>query len=183
MQDLGKLREIPPIISQGRTQEQESMDRFKTNGSGRMKLSEMRNIMTGLPEGFDGVKKDWEDVTETFRIEKAAILEKDKKDEDGEVILYKKGPKQGQPVPDRQIAMQLRTASGEAVLVRTNSPRIVSLYTGDLDRDCDEVNRFGDRIYHVETPEGELKFVPYEMDKKKDGKPIKWDVADLEEVD
>ena len=148
-----------------------------------MKLSEMRNIMTGLPEGFDGVKKDWEDVTETFRIEKAAILEKDKKDEDGEVILYKKGPKQGQPVPDRQIAMQLRTASGEAVLVRTNSPRIVSLYTGDLDRDCDEVNRVGDRIYHVEAPEGELKFVPFEMDKKKDGKPIKWDVADLEEVD
>ena len=148
-----------------------------------MKLSEMRNIMTGLPEGFDGVKKDWEDVTETFRIEKAAILEKDKKDEDGEVILYKKGPKQGQPVPDRQIAMQLRTASGEAVLVRTNSPRIVSLYTVDLDRDCDEVNRFGDRIYHVEVPEGELKFIPYEMDKKKDGKPIKWDVADLEEVD
>ncbi len=148
-----------------------------------MKLSEMRNIMTGLPEGFDGVKKDWKDVTETFRIEKAAILEKDKKDENGEVILYKKGPKQGQPVPDRQIAMQLRTASGEAVLVRTNSPRIVTLFTADLDRECDEVNRFGDRIYHVEAPEGELKFVPFEMDKKKDGKPIKWDVADLEEVD
>ena len=139
--------------------------------------------MTGLPEGFSGVKKDWKDVAETFRIEKAAILEKDKKDESGEVILYRQGPKQGQPVPDRQIAMQLRTASGEAVLVRTNSPRIVSLYTGDLDRDCDGVNRFGDRIYHVEAPEGELKFVPFEMDKKKDGKPIKWDVADLEEVD
>ena len=148
-----------------------------------MKLSEMRNIMTGLPEGFDGVKKDWKDVSETFRIEKAAILEKDKKDESGETILYRQGPKQGQPVPDRQIAMQLRTASGEAVLVRTNSPRIVTLFAGDLDRECDEVNRFGDRIYHVEAPEGELKFVPYEMDKKKDGKPIKWDVADLEEVD
>ena len=148
-----------------------------------MKLSEMRNIMTGLPEGFDGAKKDWKDVSETFRIEKAAILEKDKKDESGEVILYKKGPKQGQPVPDRQIAMQLRTASGEAVLVRTNSPRIVTLFNGDLDREYDEVNRFGDRIYHVEAPEGELKFVPYEMDKKKDGKPLKWDVADLEEVD
>ena len=148
-----------------------------------MKLSEMRNKVTGLPDGFSGIKMDWEDVTETFRIEKAAILEKDKKDESGEVILYRQGPKQGQPVPDRQIAMQLRTASGEAVLVRTNSPRIVSLYTGDLDRDYDEVNRFGDRIYHVEVPEGELKFIPYEMDKKKDGKPIKWDVADLEEVD
>ena len=148
-----------------------------------MKLSEMRNKTTGLPDGFSGTKKDWKDVTETFRIEKAAILEKDKKDESGEVILYRQGPKQGQPVPDRQIAMQLRTASGEAVLVRTNSPRIVSLYTGDLDREYDEVNRFGDRIYHVEAPEGELKFVPFEMDKKKDGKPIKWDVADLEEVD
>lgn len=182
MQDLGELREIPPL-RQGRMQEQESMDRIKIDRGRRMKLSEMRNIMTGLPEGFDGVKKDWKDVAEVFRIEKAAILEKDKKDESGEVILYKKGPKQGQPVPDRQIAMQLRTASGEAVLVRTNSPRIVTLFTGDLDRECDEVNRFGDRIYHVEAPEGELKFVPYEMDKKKDGKPIKWDVADLEEVD
>ena len=159
------------------------MDRFKTNGSGRMKLSEMRNKVTGLPEGFSGIKKDWKDVTETFRIEKAAILEKDKKDESGEIILYRQGPKQGQPVPDRQIAMQLHTASGEAVLVRTNSPRIVTLFTGDLDREYDEVNRFGDRIYHVEAPEGELKFVPFEMDKKKDGKPIKWDVADLEEVD
>lgn len=148
-----------------------------------MKLSEMRNKVTGLPDGFAGTKKDWKDVAETFRIEKAAILEKDKKDESGEVILYRQGPKQGQPVPDRQIAMQLRTASGEAVLVRTNSPRIVTLFTADLDRECDEVNRFGDRIYHVEAPEGELKFIPYEMDKKKDGKPIKWDVADLEEVD
>ena len=149
-----------------------------------MKLSEMRNKVTGLPEGFSGIKKDWKDVTETFRIEKAAILEKDKKDESGEVILYRQGPKQGQPVPDRQIAMQLRTASGEVVLVRTNSPRIVTLFTGDLDREYDEVNRFGDRIYHVEAPEGELKFIPFEMDKKKDGKPIKWDVvADLEEVD
>lgn len=148
-----------------------------------MKLSEMRNKVTGLPEGFSGIKKDWKDVTETFRIEKAAILEKDKKDESGEVILYRQGPKQGRPVPDRQIAMQLRTASGEAVLVRTNSPRIVTLFTGDLDREYDEVNRFGDRIYHVEAPEGELKFIPFEMDKKKDGKPIKWDVADLEEVD
>ena len=148
-----------------------------------MKLSEMRNKVTGLPEGFSGTKKDWKDVAETFRIEKAAILEKDKKDESWEVILYRQGPKQGHPVPDRQIAMQLRTASGEAVLVRTNSPRIVTLFTGDLDGECDEVNRFGDRIYHVEAPEGELKFVPYEMDKKKDGKPIKWDVADLEEAD
>ena len=182
MQDLGELREIPPL-RQGRMQEQESMDRFKIDRGRRMKLSEMRNKVTGLPDGFAGTKKDWKDVAETFRIEKAAILEKDKKDESGEVILYRQGPKQGQPVPDRQIAMQLRTASGEAVLVRTNSPRIVSLYTGDLDRECDEVNRFGDRIYHVEVPEGELKFVPYEMDKKKDGKPIKWDVADLEEVD
>ena len=35
------------------------MDRFKIDRGRRMKLSEMRNIMTGLPEGFDGVKKVW----------------------------------------------------------------------------------------------------------------------------
>ena len=148
-----------------------------------MKLSEMKNKVTGLPDGFVGNKKEWKEVAETFRIEKAAILERDKKDEAGSVIVYKQGPKQGQAVPDRQIALQLKTASGETVLVRTNSPRIVSLYTGDLDRECDETNRFGDKIYYVEPPEGELKFVPFEMDKKKDGKPMKWDVADLEEVD
>ena len=148
-----------------------------------MKLSEMKNKVTGLPDGFVGNKKEWKEVAETFRIEKAAILERDKKDEAGSVIVYKQGPKQGQAVPDRQIALQLKTASGESVLVRTNSPRIVSLYTGDLDRECDETNRFGDKIYYVEPPEGELKFVPFEMDKKKDGKPMKWDVADLEEVD
>ena len=148
-----------------------------------MKLNEMRNKVTGLPEGFSGIKKDWKDVAETFLIEKAAILEKDKKDESGEVVLYRHGPKQGQPVPDRQIAMELRTASGETVLVRTNSPRIVTLFTDSLERECDEVNRFGDRIYHIEPPEGELRFVPFEMDKKKDGKPLVWDVADLEEVD
>ena len=47
----------------------------------------------------------------------------------------------------------------------------------------DSEQYFGDKIYYVEAPEGELKFVPFEMDKKKDGKPMKWDVADLEEVD
>ncbi len=148
-----------------------------------MKLSEMKNKVTGLPDGFVGTKKEWKEVTETFRIEKAAILERDKKDEAGNVIVYKQGPRQGQAVPDRQIALQLRTASGDSVLVRTNSPRIVTLYTGDLDRECDETNRFGDKIYYVEPPEGELMFVPFEMDKKKDGKPMKWDVADLEEAD
>lgn len=148
-----------------------------------MKLSEMKNKVTGLPDGFVGTKKEWKEVTESFRIEKAAILERDKKDEAGNVVVYKQGPKQGQPVPDRQIAMQLRTATGDSILVRTNSPRIVSLYTGDLDREADETNRFGDKIYYVEVPEGFLKFVPFEMDKKKDGKPMKWDVADLEEVE
>ena len=34
-----------------------------------MKLSEMRNKVTGLPDGFAGTKKDWKDVAETFRIE------------------------------------------------------------------------------------------------------------------
>ena len=146
-----------------------------------MKLSEMKNKVTGLPDGFVGNKKEWKEVTETFRIETAASLGRDQTEAAGNV--YKQGPKQGQAVPDRQIALQLKTASGETVLVRTNSPRIVSLYTGDLDRECDETNRFGDKIYYVEAPEGELKFVPFEMDKKKDGKPMKWDVADLEEVD
>ena len=55
MQDLGELREIPPL-RQGRMQEQESMDRIKIDRGRRMKLSEMRNKVTGLPDGFAGVK-------------------------------------------------------------------------------------------------------------------------------
>ena len=148
-----------------------------------MKLSEMKNKVSGLPDGFIGVKMSWDEVNETFQIVKACVLERDKINEKGEKILYQKGPKQGQPVPDRQVAFQLHTASGKQLIVRTNSPRLTSLYSGDLDREPDSVNRFGDKIFDVEPPEGDMHFVPFEQKGTKNGKEMSWDVADLEEVD
>ena len=147
-----------------------------------MKLSEMKNKVSGLPDGFVGVRMTWDEVDEAFTIEKACVLERDKINEKGETITYQKGPKAGQPVPDRQVAFQLKTESGKGLIVRTNSPRVTSLYSGDLDREPDTQNRFGDRIYFVDCPEGLMHFVPFEQKGTKDGKPMKWNVADLEEL-
>ena len=148
-----------------------------------MKLSEMKNKVSGLPEGFTGEKKSWNEVADNFRIIKACVLERDKTNENGETIKYMKGPRIGQPVPDRQVAMQLETVSGKMILVRTNSIRITSLYSGDLDREPDETNRFGDRIFYVEVPEGIMHFIPFEQKGMKDGREMKWNIADLEEID
>ena len=149
-----------------------------------MKLNEMKNRVTGLPDGFVGIRKRWDEVKEIFTIEKAAILERDKTDENGQVIRYQKGPREGQPVPDRQVCFQISTLDGKKVIVRTNSPRLTSLYSGDLDREPDASNQFGDRIYIVEVPEGNMHFIPYEVEgKDKTGKTQRWNVADLEEVE
>ena len=149
-----------------------------------MKLSEMKNKVTGLPEGFIGTRKKWDEIKEVFTIVKAAVLERDKTDENGQVIRFSKGPREGQAVPDRQVCFQIKTSDGKDVIVRTNSPRLTSLYAGDLDRDPDAVNQFGDRIFNVEVPEGRMHFVPYEIEgKDKSGKSMRWNVADLEEVE
>ena len=149
-----------------------------------MKLNDMKNKTTGLPQGFEGVRMKWNEVKGTFEIEKAAILERDKTNDAGEIIRYEKGPKAGQAVPDRQLALQIRTEDGTKVIVRTNSPRLTSLYTGELDREPDSSNQFGDRIFFVDVPEGKLRFVPHQIEgKDKTGKVQKWDVADLEQVD
>lgn len=148
-----------------------------------MKLSEMKNKVSGLPDGFVGVKMSWDEVSETFEIVKACILERDKVNEKGEKILFQKGPRQGQPVPDRQVAFQLHTETGKQIIVRTNSPRLTSLYSGDLEREPDTTNRFGDRIFDVEVPEGKMRFIPYEQKGTKNGKEMTWNVADLEEVE
>ena len=149
-----------------------------------MMLNDMKNRVTGLPQGFEGVRMKWDKVEGSFEIEKAAILERDKTNDAGEVIRYEKGPRAGQAVPDRQLALQIRMEDGTKVVVRTNSPRLTSLYIGDLDREPDSSNQFGDRIFSVEVPEGKLRFVPYQIEgKDKSGKTQKWNVADLEQLD
>lgn len=149
-----------------------------------MKLNDMKNRVTGLPQGFTGTKKKWDEVKEIFTIDKAAVLERDKVGEDGQVIRFTKGPREGQAVPDRQVCFEITTSDGKKLIVRTNSPRLTSLYSGDLDREPDAVNQFGDRIFIVEVPEGRMHFIPYEIEgKDRSGKVKKWDVADLEEVE
>ena len=146
-----------------------------------MKLSEMKNKRSGLPDGFTGVKMKWEDVKETFTIKKAAILQRPATNEAGEVLTFSQGPKAGEPIPDRQLALAIVTSSGKEFIVRTNSRRLTSLYSGDVDnREPDDRNDFGDEIYLVEAPEGTLRFIPFKMEYK-NGK--KGDVADLEEID
>ena len=148
-----------------------------------MRLSEMQNKKSGLPAGFEGVRTKWDDVKENFRISKAAILQRPARNDDGEILTYAQGPRAGQPIPDRQIVLAIETVSGKRLVVRTNSRRLTSLYSGDLDREPDSVNRFGDRIFDVEPPEGDMHFVPFEQKGTKDGREMKWNVADLEEVE
>lgn len=145
-----------------------------------MRLSEMQNKKSGLPAGFEGVRTKWDEVRENFRISKAAILQRPAINEKGEVLTYAQGPRAGQPIPDRQIVLAIETVSGKRLVVRSNSRRLTSLYSGDLDREPDGENSFGDEIFFVEAPEGVLRFVAFKQEYK-DGK--KGDVADLEEVD
>ena len=145
-----------------------------------MKLSEMKNKKNGLPEGFVGTKTKWEDVKEPFQILKAAILQRPALNEAGEVMVYSQGPNEGKPIPDRQLVLAIMTESGKELLVRTNSRRLTSLYSGDLDREPDARNYFDDEIYLVEAPEGWLQFVPFKY-KYSNGR--EGDIADLEEIE
>lgn len=145
-----------------------------------MKLSEMKNKKNGLPEGFVGQSTKWQDVKEPFEIRKAAILQRPAKNDDGEIMYYQQGPNEGKPIPDRQLVLAIMTESGKELLVRTNSRRLTSLYSGDLDREPDARNYFDDEIYLVEAPEGWLQFVPFKY-KYSNGR--EGDIADLEEVE
>lgn len=145
-----------------------------------MRLSEMQNKKSGLPAGFEGVRTKWDDVKENFRIVKAAILQRPARNDAGEVMTYQQGPRAGQPIPDRQIVFAIETVSGKHLVVRTNSRRLTSLYSGDLDREPDADNVFGDEIFFVDAPEGTLRFVGFKQEYKNGQKG---DVADLEEVD
>ena len=107
-------------------------------------------------------------------------LEYDLCNDQGEVMTYQQGPRAGQPIPDRQLVLQIKTEKGQVLVVRTNSPRLVPLFTGDLDREADGKNQFGDDVFIVEAPEGKLRFVTFKYPYKNGQKG---DVADLEEVD
>lgn len=145
-----------------------------------MKLAELKNKNSGLPEGFTGTKAKWQDVKEPFEIKKAAILQRPALNEAGEVIVYSQGPNEGKPIPDRRLVLAIKTEAGKELVVRTNSRRLTSLYSGDLDREPDAKNYFDDEIFIVEAPEGWLKFVPFKY-KYSNGR--EGDIADLEEIE
>ena len=146
-----------------------------------MRLNDMKANVSGLPAGFGGMRKRWTEVAGRFEIIAAAIIQRPAVDDKGQPILYRVGDRAGEQVMDRQAVLQIRMEDGGLVLVRTNSPRIVTLFTGDLDRECDEVNRFGDEVFVCsDLPEGWLRFVPYEY-KYPNGKV--GEIADLAEAD
>lgn len=145
-----------------------------------MRLSDMVAKKTGLPSGFSGQRVKWNDVRERFQIVKAAVLSRPATNAQGEVLMYQQGPKEGKPIPDLQLALEIKTESGQQLLVRTNSKRLTSLYDGDIDREPDSINQYGDLIFEVEAPEGWLRFVPYNMEY---ANGQKGQVADLEEAE
>lgn len=146
-----------------------------------MKLNELKAKKSGLPAGFSGERAKWNDIKEDFQILKAAMLQRPAVSEDGEILTYSDGPKKGEPIPDRQLVLMIRTRSGSEYCVRTNSRKITSLYVSDVEeREPDTQNQFGDDIFNVEAPEGWMHFVASQYTYK-DGR--KGDIADLEEAE
>lgn len=144
-----------------------------------MKLSEMKAKKSGLPEGFSGERAKWNEISEPFEILKAAVLERPAIGDDGP-LTYSQGPKEGQPIMDRQMALSIKTVSGKEYIIRTNSRRLVSLFSGDLDREPDFKNSYGDSVYVVEAPEGKIKFVPFRYEYSNG---MKGDICDIEEAE
>lgn len=145
-----------------------------------MKLSEMKAKKSGLPDGFSGARAKWSDIKQKFQIQKACILERPARGEDGTPLVYSRGAMEGEPIMDRQLALAIKTEAGDEFTVRTNSRRMVSLFSGDLGREPDSQNAFGDAVYIVDAPEGWLKFVPFKYEY---ANGQKGDVCDLEEAE
>jgi hypothetical protein len=128
-----------------------------------MRLNDMKANVSGLPAGFGGVKKRWNEVEGRFEIIAAAIIQRPAADDKGQPILFKAGERAGEQVMDRQAVLQIRMEDGDLVLVRTNSRRVVSLFEGCIGESTPFKNRFGDEVFTCDDlPEGWLRFVPYE---------------------
>ena len=145
-----------------------------------MKLSEMKAQKTGLPEGFSGIKKKWDEVGEPFAIVRACMRRSPVYNEDGSVMTFSQGTAAGKTVYDRQAVLQIKTDSGKDFLIYTNSPRLVSLFREDEEKTPDCVNIYGAECFVVDVPEGRLRFTASRMEYKNG---TVGNVADLEEVD
>ena len=146
-----------------------------------MRLNDMKANVSGLPAGFGGMRKKWNEIDGRFEIAAAAIIQRPAVDDKGQPILYKVGDRAGEQVMDRQAVLQIRMENGDLVLVRTNSKRITSLFEGCIGGNAPFKNRFGDEVFVCDgLPEGWLKFVPYEY-KYSNGKL--GEICDLAEAD
>lgn len=144
-----------------------------------MKLQDMIAMNTGLPAGMTGRKMKWDEVKAPFSILKAAIISSKQYNDNGELLVFSKGARQGEPIYDRQLVLQI-DLEGKVVIVRTTSRYLVSLFSGNLDRPADGQNKFGDDYHFVDAPEGKMKFWAHEY-VYKDG--TRGMLADLEEVE
>lgn len=146
-----------------------------------MRLNDMKAQVSGLPAGFGGMRKKWNEIDGRFEIIAAAIVQRPAVDDKGQPILYKVGDRAGEQVMDRQTALQIRMENGDLVLIRTNSKRITSLFEGCISENAPFKNRFGDEVFTCDDlPEGWLKFIPYEY-KYSNGKV--GEICDLAEAD
>lgn len=147
-----------------------------------MRLNDMKANVAGLPAGFGGIRKKWNEISGRFEITAAAIIQRPAVDDKGQPILYKIGDRAGEQVMDRQTVLQIRMENGDLVLIRTNSRRITSLFEGCISEKTEPFrNRFGDEVFSCDDlPEGWLKFIPYEY-KYSNGKV--GEICDLAEAD
>ena len=146
-----------------------------------MRLNDMKAQVSGLPAGFGGMRKKWNEIDGRFEIAAAAIIQRPAVDDKGQPILYKVGERAGEQVMDRQAVLQIRMENGDLVLIRTNSKRITSLFEGCIGGNAPFKNRFGDEVFTCDDlPEGWLKFIPYEY-KYSNGKV--GEICDLAEAD
>lgn len=145
-----------------------------------MKLSEMKARKSGLPEGFTGTKRNWQDVKGDFEVVRVCIRRKPVLNEDGSVMTYTQGEIAGQTVYDRQVVLQIVTTDDKEFLVYTNSPKLTGLFREGLEDEPVMKNIFGDEIFVREAPEGLLHFIGVTMEYKNG---TKGQVCDLEEVE
>lgn len=143
-----------------------------------MKFSEMKAQLSGLPEGFNGQRAKWTEVTVPFEILKACLLREPQLDSDGEIIV---SPKTGKPYFDYNLAMMIRLESGNELIVRTNSPKLIPVFRPQIEnRPADGVNRYGTEFFLLEVPSGKVRFTAVKHDYGNKGKQ---DVAYLEDVE
>lgn len=145
-----------------------------------MKFAEMKSASTGLPPGFEGQSAKWNEIDDPFIIEKAAVMQRQATDGDGNPLVFTTGVREGDPIMDRIVVLQIRQIGEEGhtpKVIRTNSRRLIGLFAPQMKPEPDGKTKYGDEFYLVEPPEEALRFTEY-LQPYSNGK--KYPNADLE---